>query len=187
MVGSERGEGEEARRLFRESLALDHEMGYPRGIAVSLHNLAALARRRGDYDEAQRLSEESYALCEKLGYQEGMIYNLTSLGQIAAGRGEPERAAVYFREGFAVALRLRAVPWALEILVARAKSLVGGGDGEGAVELLATAVSHPASEKENKKRAEWLLAVLRAELPPEAFAAAFARGKAKRWEEWGES
>jgi len=54
---------------------------------------------------------------------------------------------------------------------------------ERAVELLALALHHPATDQVTRDRAQELLAGLESTLPPEAFAAATARGQTLDLEE----
>ncbi|MCI0561283.1 MAG: tetratricopeptide repeat protein, partial [Nitrososphaera sp.] len=73
--------------------ALFRELGYKRGIAVSLNNLGLVARCQGDYERALMLHEESLALYQEVGDKSGIAACLEGLARVAGVQDQPERAA----------------------------------------------------------------------------------------------
>ena len=67
LIALTRGDLDEAERLFRESLAIDREIGNRQGEATSLRNLGNIAEARGDLAEAERLHRESLAIKREIG------------------------------------------------------------------------------------------------------------------------
>jgi len=97
--GSDR---EEARRLFKQSLALYQELGDRWGTADALHGLARAAWSLGLYDEAKQSDEESLALRRALGDPRGIADSLMTLGITALEQGQLEEAERLVREGFVI-------------------------------------------------------------------------------------
>jgi tetratricopeptide (TPR) repeat protein len=74
--------------LYRESLAIDREIGDRQGEAASLINLGNIARTRGDLAEAERLQLESLAIKREVGDRQGEAASLINLGNIASDNGK---------------------------------------------------------------------------------------------------
>jgi predicted ATPase/DNA-binding SARP family transcriptional activator len=176
------GEYGEARRRYRESLAIYREIGDQRGITLALQNLGEAAFAQGAYEEAQQYHLESLALSREIRHAAGITYALRSLGDVSVALDAYQAAGDYYREGLQVALETHAAPRALDTLVSVAALLVKQGQPERAIELLALARGHPASEKTTQARAERLLAEAASQLPAGQAAAARARGESTGWE-----
>jgi predicted ATPase/DNA-binding SARP family transcriptional activator len=78
-----RGEFEEARQQFEESLALARAGQFERWVAHSLMWLGWLLCELGDYELAQTLCEDSYSHYREQGNRWGMGFVLTKLGFVA--------------------------------------------------------------------------------------------------------
>ena len=61
-----RGELEEARQLYNESLEIKKRLGNQSGIAITLHQLGRLAEAQSNKTEAARLFREALSIFEKL-------------------------------------------------------------------------------------------------------------------------
>jgi hypothetical protein len=83
---------------------------------------------------------------------------------------DAQTARDYFSEALQMALNIQALPGALDALVGLASLLIKTGDAEReqALEILALALSHPASSRDNQDRAARLLAELEPLLPASA-------------------
>ena len=77
---------------------------------------------------------------------------------------------------------MQAVTVALEGLVGMATLLTKEGEKERVVELVAYVLHHPASSGKTEERAEQLLSELESQLPPQAFAMAQERGRAREFD-----
>jgi tetratricopeptide (TPR) repeat protein len=91
-----------AARFCQESLALNRELGQPRGVAWALYCLGSVATSRGDNGQAVTLCEESLALSRQLGFKDGIAWSLYTLGHVALLQGDYGRAASRFVESLAL-------------------------------------------------------------------------------------
>jgi len=87
------GNGDEARRWYDESLALNGELGSELMVAGELHNLGTLEKNEGRLERADELFRDSLARSRALGSAYLLPYNLLDFGSLAALRGEGVRAA----------------------------------------------------------------------------------------------
>ena len=87
-----RGEYDEAERLYRESLRVKESLEDSRSVAVTQSSLADLLRNRGEYDEAERLYWESLAVKESLGDSREVAVTQSSLADLLQNRGEYDEA-----------------------------------------------------------------------------------------------
>lgn len=104
----QRGELDQARTLFEQSLQLKQEAGDMRGSAASLSNLANICLEQGDADRAEQLLHQSLFLYQHLQDLQGGAYQIVKLGQLAHMRGELDTAMEQYREGLALFERLGA-------------------------------------------------------------------------------
>jgi non-specific serine/threonine protein kinase len=189
-----------ARSRLEESLALRRELGKRSGIATALNLLGAVAVHQGNYQQAKTLIEKSLALRKDMGSKSGIAWSLLNLGHLAKHQGEYEQAAALFEESLNLFLELGNkidVAECLEGLagVAAAERQAEGGrhaakDGKvdraarlfGAAEALREIASSPLPPY---RRADYDrdLAAARAQLGEEAFAAAWAEGRAMTMEQ----
>jgi tetratricopeptide (TPR) repeat protein len=93
-----RGQYDEAERLYRASLAVFEEIGDRREVAVTQSSLADLLQNRGQYDEAERLYQSGLAICHEVRDLQGIGVFLMGLGQLRLAHGQRDEAAAMFRE-----------------------------------------------------------------------------------------
>ncbi|MDY7055289.1 CHAT domain-containing protein, partial [Limnospira fusiformis] len=101
-----RGNWDEAERLYQQSLALRTELGDRAGMASSWGVLGDIQRNRGNWDEAERLYQQSLALRSELGDRQGMATTWGSLGEIQRNRGNWEEAERLFQQSLEVMTEL---------------------------------------------------------------------------------
>jgi tetratricopeptide (TPR) repeat protein len=101
-----RGEIEEARLLYNESLEINRRLGNEVGIANSLHELARLAYGEGKLEEARRLYHESLEISQRLDNQNGIAITQHQLALLAHGEGELEEAGRLYHESLAIKKQL---------------------------------------------------------------------------------
>jgi tetratricopeptide (TPR) repeat protein len=191
-----------ARVRHEEALALHREMGDYQGIAHSLLMLARGAVREGDWRRGVALWEERRDLFRQFGTELNDMAGLEMLGEIAQEQGEYERAAALFRQALEIARASEDAYGIADCLVDLGKmagrqvrgerSAGGAGLGNtaaekrlaeraarllGAVEALREAIGRPRSPGDCAGE-ERPVAAARAALGEEAFAAAWAAGRA---------
>jgi ATP/maltotriose-dependent transcriptional regulator MalT len=157
-------------------------------VALTLSYLGETALLQGDVARATALSEEALTLARRAGQLQAEVYTLCILGQLAQRRGDLPTALALLRQGLARSRELadpRRIANTLEYLV---NVVAAAGQGEQAARLLGTAtavreaigVPRPSVER---AMTEQEVAEARRALGEEAWAAAFAAGRAMTLEE----
>jgi predicted ATPase/DNA-binding SARP family transcriptional activator len=180
-----------ARALLEEGLALSRSLGNKHCAAWSFFDLGELALSEGEYQQAIERSEESAASFRELGDRRGMAAALFILAKAVRCQGDHNRAIALHRERLDLYRQMeiegskeipkRIVIWSLlelgaitaaEGLIARAARLFG-----------AAAAMRKASGDLIPAEYEPGVAVCRAALGGEAFAAAWSEGQAMSLEQ----
>ena len=187
-VAEDQGDFGRATALYEECLILSRESGYKLQGAVSLMNLGIVRHYQGDDAGAKELVEEAKALLVELGAKQQIGLCLMMLGTVAFVRGDAERAVAFYRESLTLYQALGDKRGMAELLECMASVGVTRKQAEraarlfGAAEALreATRAPLPMSDRPHYDRT---LAALRGQLPEEAFAAAWAQGRAMALED----
>jgi tetratricopeptide (TPR) repeat protein len=98
----QRGDIERALGLWRDSLALQEQIGDVGGKAATLHDMAGVIARRGDIERALGLWRDSLALKEQIGNVRGKAVTLHQMAGVIAQRGDIERALGLWRDSLAL-------------------------------------------------------------------------------------
>jgi predicted ATPase/DNA-binding CsgD family transcriptional regulator len=175
----------ERKRLAQESLTLAGMIEDRGGIAASLFVMGQATYHLGDYEEAKHLLERGVVLYREL-FTADVGRPLASLANVTLALGDHRQARRYLHEAAqsvtypsAVVLGSRGI---VPVLIALARLLAAEGQNERAVELLvATTLSPWGWRHPNHSEITALLDELEIDLPPEVFAAAWARGEADDW------
>lgn len=169
----------EAKAFFEESLTICQEIGDRRGIALCLSYLGDVVQMMAEYQGAKQLYQESLSIFKEIGNQWGAISARTKLGYVTSQLDDAQTARDYFSEALKMALNIQAIPGALDALVGLASLLLKAGDAEReqALEILALALSHPASSRDNQDRAARLLAEVEPQFPTGTVKVVRARGQ----------
>ncbi|MBS0016021.1 MAG: CHAT domain-containing protein, partial [Arthrospira sp. SH-MAG29] len=93
-----RGNWDEAERLYRQCLEVETELGDRSGMATSWGLLGDIQRNRGNWDEAERLYRQSLELRTELGDRSGMATSWGLLGDIQRNRGNWDEAERLYRQ-----------------------------------------------------------------------------------------
>jgi predicted ATPase/class 3 adenylate cyclase len=173
--------------LSEEITELCRRLGDAAGVAESLNRQGEWARFRGDYARAAPLYEECIANYQMLGYVPD-LFAVLNLGFVNLRQGEPVRAQARFREALVLALKTGSA-WNLLAL-----GIAGIAGVLLALQATPEAASHAARllgaallqwerigvspERNDARDLEWFVATARAQLGEEAFAAAWAAGRA---------
>jgi predicted ATPase/DNA-binding SARP family transcriptional activator/Tfp pilus assembly protein PilF len=102
LLAYRQGDYAAARSAIEESLAIQRELGEPRGIAESLNSLALVAWNQGEYGSARALHEEGLAIRRALGEPRGIATALTNLGLVAWAQGDYGSARTLYEEALEV-------------------------------------------------------------------------------------
>jgi tetratricopeptide (TPR) repeat protein len=152
----------QAKAFFEESLAICQDIGDRRGIALSLSHLGDVVQMMAEYQGARQLYQESRSIFKEIGNQWGLITASTRLGYVTNHLGDTETARDYFYSALKMSIAIQAVPGALDALLGLASLWIKTGQGSQAeaMEILALALSHPASSRDHQNKAARLLADL---------------------------
>jgi predicted ATPase/DNA-binding SARP family transcriptional activator len=153
-----------------------------------------LERHWGNDSTAQALLEESLAIFRRLSYQRGIAASPQGMGEVASAQGDAERARTLYEESLALLWESQEKPGIAGVLEGLAKVLAAsagdprGGEWERAVRLLGAAAalrSAIGTPRAPAARAGYqrLVDTLRAGLGEEAFAQAWAAGRAMTLEQ----
>jgi tetratricopeptide (TPR) repeat protein len=177
-------EFEQAGALHEESLALSRALGDKWGIGWNLLDLGQIACLQGRYGEAKTLYEESLSLFRELGAKTKACLPLAYLGLLVHRQANDERAATLLREGLALA-RDQGSHWGrAECLEGLAALRVAPGRWQQAAMLFGAAAAQrealgtPLPMPLHAFYYDQTLTILRGSLGEEAFAAAWAEGRA---------
>ena len=162
--------------------------GDPHEGSVFLNNLGVVAALQGDHARAEALFEEALRVARLEGWRSDEAQLLDNLSWRATERGDLRRAAQVAQEALALGQQMRD-PGRLGGLVGSAASMAGQvGDHERAARLggAADALRERAGTavpSYNRPGHERIVARARAGLGEDAFAAAWAAGRALPWDE----
>jgi predicted ATPase/class 3 adenylate cyclase len=183
LVADSQGDSAAARALHEESLAIRRELGDRLGIAICLNNLGNVAQAEGEYPAARALYEESLAIKRELGDRRGIATSLNNMGNVANEQGEYLAARALFEESLAIRRELGDQLGAAESLEGLGELARATGRPARAIRLWGATsavrerIGAPLTPEEHADQ-ERLLAAARAALGEEAFAAAWAAGRA---------
>jgi tetratricopeptide (TPR) repeat protein len=175
------GEHEEARKLLEESLAIGRELGSQWLVAFALWLLGRAAYGQQRHELASSHFEESLGAARTLGSRRLIAASLVNLGYIALDQGDPAAARSLGREGLeAAASQSPAIVIGLELMACIA---VAEGEPVAAARLLGAveaAGEQPERDRTPREREirDRALAAARAAAGDEAFAVAWAEGRA---------
>jgi tetratricopeptide (TPR) repeat protein len=106
IISQKKGEYDEARKLYQQSLDILQELGDKSGVARSLHQLGMLAQDTGEYDEARKLYQQSLKIKQELGDKSGVARSLHQLGMLAQDTGEYDEARKLYQQSLEIAKEL---------------------------------------------------------------------------------
>ena len=180
-----RDDFERALPLTEEMGLLARKVGDGYGLGVSLNNQAYVAWMAGDLDRAEALWDECLTVAREAGSSEVTAMAVSGLGDIELARGAPERALERFRDALAIYEELAVATLIADVCVCLAAVAKAQGELERAARLLGAAASlrHASGAAEQPEGsvltyANEVTAAAGAQLGEEAFATAFAAGRA---------
>ncbi len=176
------GKHAEAQRLLAESLEICRALNDRWVMGNTLISLGRMALASGEATRAEGLFRESLALYTEIGERRNVALALSHVGKALSMQGAYAEARNCFLDSLKMAMEVQAIPAILDTLVGLAGAQAKEGAMEQALELLTHALSHPASSREMKDRAERLRAELEGQLSPQQIEAARSRAQAKTFE-----
>ncbi|WP_169801956.1 CHAT domain-containing tetratricopeptide repeat protein [Streptomyces phaeochromogenes] len=102
VVAQSRGQLEEARDWYRQSLTIKEDLGNRRGMGSSYHQLGIIAQNRGQLEEAEDWYRQSLTISEDLGNRPDMALSYHQLGNVACMQGRLEEAEDWYRQSLTI-------------------------------------------------------------------------------------
>jgi predicted ATPase/class 3 adenylate cyclase len=182
------GDLDGATALLEESLELSRKLEDKWWVARTLAQMGVTARRKGDYAKAVTLCEESLAMFRALGAKRRIAFALRLTGHAVRLQGDLEKAEGLYRESLALFGETGDRWVATECIEGLAIIASAQGNAERAARLFGVAaaarqtfgITMPRNEPGDQERSK---TTARAGLGDEAFAAAWAEGRAMTLEQ----
>jgi predicted ATPase/serine/threonine protein kinase len=172
-----------AHPLLEEGAILLRAQRDKQDLAFLLYYLGRVTRHEGDYQQAVALFEESLALYEELGHKPGIARLRCILGKMACDKGDYGQAGAQLKESLTLMRESKSRRGIASVLEGFAKLTAAQQQAKlaarllGAAEGLREAIGAPLPLDERADY-EQAVAVTRRELGEEAFASAWAEGRA---------
>jgi predicted ATPase/DNA-binding SARP family transcriptional activator len=173
-----------ARAFLRRTLAFARETGEL--LIEALHHLGNVELALGNLVEAKRLYREMLQLCEGWELSYGLVVALTGLARVALAGGDLAEARARLLRALKIRWRSFPIDHTISALAAMAEIEQAEGQLESATELCAALLSWPTTPPYTPNTVQHLreelaasLQKLEAQLSPEIYAAAIARGRAR--------
>jgi tetratricopeptide (TPR) repeat protein len=175
--------------FLEESLEIHRDLGDRWNIATNLVNLGQMTRCRGDYERARTLLEEALTIGRELDNRQIIVHTNVALAMVALKQGDLERAAALCQKSLSVWRETGSLPgigYCMELMAVLARAQ---GHSQRAVWLSGQASALREGRRsvghEPDFRADYAqhLDALRRELGEEAFASAWAGGRAMSLDE----
>ena len=115
-IAGDQGDYDDARRMFRESLAIAEQLGDTTIEARSLRGLGILASNQSEFAEAEKLFTQALEHFRALGDQPGIARSLNDLGLVAERQGDLGQAVTYQEEALPIA-RVLGDDWQVGIIL----------------------------------------------------------------------
>ena len=191
-LAGDQGRCERAAALYQEAMALYRAQGDRHGIQLVLNNLGYVAYQQEEYERALTLHEDALALARERGDRWSIALGLFNLGRTIYQQGDHARARALLKESLGSSRGLGDPLLVAWILRGLAETATGPESGPevlawaarllGAEMALRVALGAPLEPAERLPN-EHMVAALQAKLGEEAFAIAWAEGRALPLEE----
>lgn len=174
------GDFDKAEQCYQESLAASNVTGHQANIASNMKNQGFLAYDRGDYAQAEQHLLSALQIWQQLdnGPECASLYRQLGHVMIASDTDRMQQAQEYYKQALQLAIQFQFAPVILDVFVGAAGLLVQVAAPEQAIELLALAAHHTASNHETQERARRQLAELSAVLSSNEVTVAKERAQA---------
>jgi tetratricopeptide (TPR) repeat protein len=162
---------------------LFHEIGDQFHIAWALGDLGRVTMALGEFEQARAHLQQSIVVSVEIDSPSTTAWHLALLGHVATAMRDRQEAKQHYRRALQITVDGQVPGVDLDVLTGWATLLAQGGNKAQALEFVALALHHPPvsvawwTDVENREKR--LVAQLQAELPPDVFAAAQERGRAR--------
>jgi len=133
------GEINQARTYLEESLEMFRDCGMKSYIAVTLFNLAELARYQGDYSQALILLDTTLVMADEMGNKQDQVWAELSKGFVLLRLQDSNGAGKILKEGLLLCREINSIYDSAIALIGLAGVSVDDGDAKRAAQLLGIA------------------------------------------------
>lgn len=188
ILAAEEGDSASAQGFFAESLAISREIGFEDSVTRNLVGLSAVARREGDPSAAGAFADEALAIAERAGPKASLADCQRERGLVAQEEGDLGAAGALLEGSLEAWAAMGARPFVAQSLESLAGLRRAQGESGvaarlfGAAEALREAMGYPRPPRDREEH-QLNVPALGAALGEDAFAAAWAEGRAMTWEE----
>ncbi len=105
-----KGEPDQSRKLFEESLVLKKELNDKKGMSDTLNDIGNLLGSIGEVDSAQKYFERSLAIRRELKDQRGIAKSLRNLGANSVFKDDFKKAKLFLDESLMIFRELQNIP-----------------------------------------------------------------------------
>lgn len=179
----------EMRRVAQASMNLFEELGEAIVLISPLVTLGHAVFALGDHAQAREIYLRCLKTSEAVDFRWGTANACKYLGQMAISLNETVEAETYLLRSLKIADEIGSGRDQVNLLCDLSRVRMAENRMEGAVELLAVVLQHPASHLHRlgggsvRDRAQELLYTLKAELSAETYNAAWERGNAREFDQ----
>jgi len=179
----------EMRRVAQASINLFEELGEAMVLISPLVTLGHAVFGLGEHEQARQIYLRCLKTSEGIGYRWGTANACKYLGQMALSLNETVEAETYLLRSLKIADETGSGRDQANLLCDLARVRMAEGHFEGAVELLAVVLQHPASHLHRlgggstRDRVQELLNTLKDELSAEVYNAAWDLGNAREFDQ----
>jgi len=106
VIEQERGNYENAEKLYRESIEIDRKLENWHGLSRTLHQLATIYLERSEYNEAEKLCKENLDISQRFNDQYSLSKAFHQLAVIHQIKGEHDEAKKLFHESLDIKRRI---------------------------------------------------------------------------------
>jgi tetratricopeptide (TPR) repeat protein len=170
------GNYQDAKRLYEEALPIAETAGDEQLLAVVLSNLGSVSQLLADPGSAIRFYERSLEISRRISDRRWTAASLNGLALTLIETGHLSAARAHVFEALELSRITGNLPDALDSLSALGQILAADA-WERAAAVLSLVVSHPITRRMARDESQQVLERLQERMPPDAWAAAFARGK----------
>ena len=151
------GDYEGAQEYYRECYALQETLGNPEGMADALNHQGEAVFAQGRIDDAERLFQRAQTIHLNIGNRGGIATSLSGLGRVSGAYGDSVGAINQYALALEICAAIDYAPLTLAIFTDCGEALFCLERAEEGANLLQLVISHPASQRPTRDRAESLL------------------------------
>ena len=185
------GDYDRAREFAEECLPLSRKIGLKYGLARSLLLIGRIALQQGDYDQAKEYLDESSALSREQEDKAHLGISIRIIGNVAFAQGDYEKAITSYKESLTLLQEANDGGGIAECLEGLSEVFVSQGKPEPAARIYGATEAwrenaHTPLHTIYRAAYDRSVAAVRAGMDEEAFAAAWAEGRATASEDAAE-